>query len=104
MLLLPLPKLVPYELDSIAAPYMVSSPPAAARKQLLSSRRFSTPVESFSAIRSARSPTCNWPAYALTRDTTKAKAAYQDFLIHWKNADPGILLLKQARAEYAKLQ
>jgi hypothetical protein len=43
-------------------------------------------------------------AHALTGDTTKAKAAYQDFLTLWKDADPGIPLLKQARAEYAKLQ
>jgi eukaryotic-like serine/threonine-protein kinase len=43
-------------------------------------------------------------AYALTGDTTRAKAAYRDFLTLWKDADPGIPLLKQARAEYAKLQ
>ena len=29
-------------------------------------------------------------AYALTRDKTKAKAAYEDFLTLWKDADPGI--------------
>jgi hypothetical protein len=29
---------------------------------------------------------------------------YQDFLTLWKNADPGIPILKQAKAEYAKLQ
>jgi hypothetical protein len=43
-------------------------------------------------------------AYALTGDKTKAQAAYQDFLTLWKDADPSIPLLKQARAEYAKLQ
>ena len=43
-------------------------------------------------------------AYALTGDTTKAKMAYQDFLTLWKDADPDIPLLKQAKAEYAKLQ
>ena len=43
-------------------------------------------------------------AYALSGDTTKAKAAYQDFLALWKNADPDIPILKQAKAEYAKLQ
>jgi tetratricopeptide (TPR) repeat protein len=43
-------------------------------------------------------------AYALTGDTTKAQAAYQDFLTLWNDADPSIPLLKQARAEYAKLQ
>jgi hypothetical protein len=35
-------------------------------------------------------------------DTTKAKAAYQDFLTLWKDADPDIPILKQAQAEYAK--
>jgi tetratricopeptide (TPR) repeat protein len=43
-------------------------------------------------------------AYAMQRDATKAKAAYQDFLTLWKDADPDIPILKQAKAEYAKLQ
>ena len=34
----------------------------------------------------------------------KAKTAYQDFLALWKDADPDIPILKQAKAEYAKLQ
>jgi serine/threonine protein kinase/Flp pilus assembly protein TadD len=34
----------------------------------------------------------------------KARAAYQDFLTLWKDADPDIPILKQANAEYAKLQ
>jgi hypothetical protein len=37
-------------------------------------------------------------------DTVKAKTAYQDFLTLWKNADPDIAILKEAKAEYAKLQ
>jgi DNA-binding winged helix-turn-helix (wHTH) protein/tetratricopeptide (TPR) repeat protein len=43
-------------------------------------------------------------ACALSGDKTKAKIAYQDFLTLWKNADPDIPALKQAKAEYAKLQ
>jgi eukaryotic-like serine/threonine-protein kinase len=43
-------------------------------------------------------------AYSLQGDTVKAKAAYQDFLSLWKDADSDIPILKQARAEYAKLQ
>ncbi len=43
-------------------------------------------------------------AYAMMGDTTKAKAAYQDFFTLWKGADPDIPILKQAKAEYAKLQ
>ena len=43
-------------------------------------------------------------AYAMQGDTAKARAAYQDFLTIWKDADPDIPILKQAKAEYAKLQ
>jgi len=43
-------------------------------------------------------------AYAMQGDTTKARAAYQDFLTLWKDADPDISILKQAKFEYAKLQ
>ena len=43
-------------------------------------------------------------AYANSGDTPKAKAAYQDFLKLWKDADPDIPILKEAKAEYAKLQ
>jgi eukaryotic-like serine/threonine-protein kinase len=43
-------------------------------------------------------------AYALQGETVKAKAAYQDFLHLWKDADPDISVLNQAKAEYAKLQ
>jgi eukaryotic-like serine/threonine-protein kinase len=42
-------------------------------------------------------------AYALSGDKSKAKIAYQDFLTLWKDADPDIPILKQAKAEYAKL-
>jgi tetratricopeptide (TPR) repeat protein len=43
-------------------------------------------------------------AYALAGDKTKAKSAYQDFLTLWKDADPDVPILRQAKAEYAKLQ
>jgi serine/threonine protein kinase/tetratricopeptide (TPR) repeat protein len=43
-------------------------------------------------------------AYALQGDTVKARTAYQDFLTLWKEADPDIPTLVQAKAEYAKLQ
>jgi DNA-binding winged helix-turn-helix (wHTH) protein/tetratricopeptide (TPR) repeat protein len=43
-------------------------------------------------------------AYALSGDKIKAKSAYRDFLTIWKDADPDIPILKQAKAEYAKLQ
>jgi predicted Zn-dependent protease len=43
-------------------------------------------------------------ARAMQGDTARAKAAYQDFLMLWKDADPGIPILKEAKAEYARLQ
>jgi eukaryotic-like serine/threonine-protein kinase len=43
-------------------------------------------------------------AYNLSGDETKAKAAYQDFLTLWKDADPDIPILQQAKQEYARLQ
>jgi eukaryotic-like serine/threonine-protein kinase len=42
-------------------------------------------------------------AYAMQGDTATARAAYQDFLALWKDADPDIPILKQAKSEYAKL-
>jgi serine/threonine protein kinase/tetratricopeptide (TPR) repeat protein len=41
--------------------------------------------------------------YAMEGDTANARAAYEAFFNNWKNADPDIPLLKQAKAEYAKL-
>jgi hypothetical protein len=43
-------------------------------------------------------------AFVMTGDEIKAKTAYQDFLTLWKDADRDIPILKQAKAEYAKLQ
>jgi serine/threonine protein kinase/predicted Zn-dependent protease len=43
-------------------------------------------------------------AYALAGDKVKARAAYQDFLALWKDADPDVPVLKQAKAEFARLQ
>ena len=43
-------------------------------------------------------------AYAMQGETPKARAAYQDFLTLWKDADPDIPILTQAKAEYSKLK
>jgi len=43
-------------------------------------------------------------AYALQGDAVKARAAYQDFFALWKDADPDIPILKQAKVEFVKLQ
>ena len=42
--------------------------------------------------------------YDLAGDHEKARAAYKDFLTLWKDADPDIAVLKEAKAEYRKLQ
>ena len=43
-------------------------------------------------------------SYSLQGDIAKARAAYTDFLSLWKNADPDVPLLKQAKVEFAELQ
>jgi serine/threonine protein kinase/predicted Zn-dependent protease len=55
------------------------------------------PIVSFSQLGLAR-------AYAAAGEKEKARAAYQDFLALWKDADPDVPLLQQAKAEYAKLK
>jgi Flp pilus assembly protein TadD len=42
-------------------------------------------------------------AYAMEGDTAEARAAYNDFLTLWKDADPDIPILKETKAECAKL-
>jgi hypothetical protein len=43
-------------------------------------------------------------AYAIQKDAAKARTAYQDLFAMWKDADPDIPILKEAQAEYARLQ
>jgi eukaryotic-like serine/threonine-protein kinase len=43
-------------------------------------------------------------ALAFSGDIVKAKSAYDDLFTLWKNADADIPILKQARAEYARLR
>jgi serine/threonine protein kinase/predicted Zn-dependent protease len=43
-------------------------------------------------------------SYALSGDVPKSRAAYNDFLARWKDADPDVPILMQAKSEYAKLQ
>jgi len=42
--------------------------------------------------------------YVSEGDTAKARTAYQDFFVIWKDADADLPMLKAAKAEYAKLQ
>jgi hypothetical protein len=43
-------------------------------------------------------------SYTLQGNIPKARTAYSDFLNLWKNADPDIPVLKEAKAEFAKLK
>jgi tetratricopeptide (TPR) repeat protein len=43
-------------------------------------------------------------AFVLSGDTAKAMTSYQKFLTLWKDADPDLPILQQARTEYSKLQ
>ena len=42
-------------------------------------------------------------AYAVTGDKDKSLAEYREFLALWKNADPDVRILREAKTEYAKL-
>ena len=43
-------------------------------------------------------------AYALSGESAKARAQYEEFFALWKNADPDCPILKRAEAEYRKLR
>jgi hypothetical protein len=73
---------------------------AAAEFQKISAHRGIVQTEPIGAL----APLGLARAYVLQGDTAKAKAAYQDFLALWKDADADIPILKQAKAEYARLQ
>ena len=54
------------------------------------------PMEAMARLQLAR-------ALALSGDTVKAKSAYNDLMMLWENADPGIPMVEAARAERARL-
>jgi hypothetical protein len=43
-------------------------------------------------------------AFLMQGDSARAKAAYLEFLTLWKDADPDILIFKQAKFEYSRLK
>jgi tetratricopeptide (TPR) repeat protein len=55
------------------------------------------PLGALARLRSAQ-------AYAVLGNSAKARESYQEFFELWKEADSGLPILKQAKAEYAKLQ
>jgi eukaryotic-like serine/threonine-protein kinase len=108
-----------------AAPYELGSPNSAISLALypvyvrgeayLAAHQASEAATEFQKILDHRGVVVNEPigalahlqiarAYAMQGDTAQAKAAYQDFLTLWKDADPDILILIAAKAEYANLK
>ena len=80
----------------------------------LSARNGSAAAAEFQKMIDHQSASWNFPlgalahlglsrAYALQGDRVKARTAYQDFFALWKDADPDIPILKEAKTEYAKL-
>ena len=116
------------ELLQIAAPYELGSPPSAfygffgntypvyvRGEAYLAAHHGAEAANEFQKVLNHRGIVVSDPigalahwqlgrAYAMQGDTAKAKAAYQDFLTLWKDADRDIPILTQAKAEYAKLQ
>jgi hypothetical protein len=58
---------------------------------------YSDPVGAVARLQIAR-------AYVLAHDVTNARKSYHDFLDLWKDADPDIPILRNAKAELARLQ
>ena len=102
---------VPYELSDSGALY----PVYVRGEAYLAEHKGNEAAAEFQKIHDHRGIVVNAPigalahlglarAYAMSGEKTKAKSAYQDFLTIWKDADPNIPILKQAKAEYAKLR
>lgn len=106
----------PYERSYIEAVYLRGLTYLRMRKGAVAAAEFQKIVDHKGASWGTTWIHPNWGQYyslsdlgmarglALAGDTAKAKKAYQDFFELWKGADPDIPTLKQAKAEYAKLQ
>jgi serine/threonine protein kinase/tetratricopeptide (TPR) repeat protein len=99
----------PYELADSLSPVYVRA------NAYLLARQGSKAISEFQKILDRRGAVLNDPisslanlglarAYLQQGDRTKAKNAYQSFLALFKDADPDLPILKQAKSEYAKLQ
>ena len=112
--------------EKVAAPYDLATPgtgfaffgnlyaPYVRGQAYLSAHRYTEAVAEFQKVLDHPGIVFADPVRAVARlqlgrtlapagDRTKARAAYQDFLTLWKDADSDIRLLKQARTEYVKL-
>jgi DNA-binding winged helix-turn-helix (wHTH) protein/Flp pilus assembly protein TadD len=104
----------PYELGDVGG-YCALYPVYLRGKAYLASHQGSEAAAEFEKILRHRGVVWNEPigalarlglarAYALQGESVKARAAYNDFLTLWKEADPGIPILLEAKAEYAKVK
>lgn len=103
----------PYELSD--AWWRILGPVYVRGEAFLMARRGAEAAAEFHKFIEHRGLTANSPtamlahlqlgrAYALMGDNASAKAQYREFLSLWKDADPDVPVLKQARAEYAELK
>ena len=111
---------LPYELavnglNFIISTLAVCTRPTCAARHCVAAHRYPEAVAEFQKILDHRGIVGADPigalahlqlgrAFVLSGDKIKAKAAYQDFLTLWKDADPDVPILRQAKAEYAQLQ
>ena len=105
-----------YELGLISPSYMGSLYPVYVRGQTyLLLRQGKEAATEFQQFLDHRGIVMNFPlgalahlglarAFALSGDAAKAKTAYQDFFALWKDADPDLPILREAKVEYAKLK
>jgi tetratricopeptide (TPR) repeat protein len=105
----------PYELGTSPASFTALYPIYVRGEAYLSLHQGSQAATEFQKILDHRGIVWNEPigalahwqlgrAYVLQGDSAKAKSEYSVFLGLWKDADPDIPVLKQAKAEYAGLQ
>jgi serine/threonine protein kinase/Tfp pilus assembly protein PilF len=105
----------PYELATPMPLKIVLYPVYVRGQAYLLQRNGSAAAEEFQKFIDHRGLVANFPlgvlarlglarAYVLQGNSDNARSAYQDFFALWKDADPDIPVLKQAKAEYAKLQ
>ena len=88
----------PVYLRGLAYLQQGQGPQAAAEFQKMLSYRgviLNTPIAALAHLQLAR-------AQAMSGNNAAARKSYEDFLALWKDADPDLSILKQARAEYAK--
>jgi tetratricopeptide (TPR) repeat protein len=105
------------QLLSVAAPYERAFPPVLFTRGMayLEARQANEAAQEFLKVLALRNLSPIDPvfslaqlglarAYALQGDTARARTAYQDILALWKDADPDLPLVREARAEYTKLK